>query len=96
MRRILLTAAFGLSILAGCIVYSGPQGSGVVVAPLPAVVELDIDPFYFYRGFYYHYHDDHHWSYSPHREGPWKELPRGHYPKETKWKKKGPGWKYRY
>lgn len=91
MKKFVFAALSGLFLITGCLMYAGPQGSGVmVVPPLPAIVELDMDPFFFHSGFYYHYHDDNHWTYSPSRNGPWKELPRGHYPKETKWKRKGP------
>jgi hypothetical protein len=77
--------------------YAGHEGRGaVVVPPLPAIVELDMEPFFLHDGYVYHYHDDHRWTYSPSRNGPWRELPRGHYPKELRWKGKGPGWKYRY
>jgi hypothetical protein len=77
--------------------YAGPEGSGaVIVPPLPVIVELDLDPYYYHGGYYYHYHDDHRWTYSPSKGGPWHDLPRGHYPKEVKWKKKGPAWGYRY
>ncbi|TLM65572.1 MAG: hypothetical protein FDZ69_09415 [Deltaproteobacteria bacterium] len=91
MKRTLLAAVLGGFLLSGCLMYASPEGRGVVVVPpLPALVELDIEPFFFHRGYYYHYHDDHRWSYSESRGGPWRKLPPGHYPKEVRWKKKGP------
>lgn len=97
MKRNLPTVLFGAFLLSGCLMYAGPEGSGVVVVPpLPAIVELDLEPFYFHSGFYYRYHDDRHWSYSQSRGGPWKKLPPGHYPKEVKWKGKGRGYEREY
>lgn len=97
MKRAISVVLLGCLLLTGCIMYTGHGGSGVaVVPPLPAIVELDLEPFFFHSGYVYRYHDDNHWTYSPSRNGPWRDLPRGHYPKELRWKGKGPGWKHRY
>jgi hypothetical protein len=90
MKRTVLVALFGACLLSGCLMYAGPEESGVIVSPLPAIVVLDLEPFFFHSGFYYHYQDDRHWSYSHSRSGPWRDLPPGHYPKEVKWKRQGP------
>ena len=92
MKKAALIVLCGAFLLPGCLMYAGPDGSGVaVVPPLPAIVELDLEPLFFHSGFFYHYHDDHNWSYSHSRGGPWNPLPPGHYPKEVKWKGKGRG-----
>ena len=88
------TALFGLlvaCVLSGCLWVPGPRGTGVlVVPPLPAVVELDAEPYYFYSGYYYYYQNDR-WSYGQSRRGPWLELPRDHYPREVRWRGRGQG-----
>jgi hypothetical protein len=72
-----------------CVVSPGPPGyGGVVVAPLPAVVELGPDPYYYHSGRYYFY-EGNHWRYSSSRAGPWVDLPRSHWPKETRYKGRG-------
>lgn len=89
MKRQVCAWLLGASLLWGCLVVPGPHGPEVVVPRLPPIVEL-VDPFYFYGGFYYYYHDDR-WSYGRSRSGPWTDLPRGHYPRETRWKGRGGG-----
>jgi len=77
-------AFFAVSILTACIVSPGPGGYGVEVAPaLPAVVVLDVEPYYYQSGYYYFYQSDR-WQYSRSRSGPWAELPRSHWPKEIR------------
>lgn len=86
MYKILLFAPLTALLLSACIVVPAEHGSGmVVVPPLPVIVELDVEPYYYQRGYYYFY-DNNHWRYSNSRSGPWTDLPRGHYPKETRFK----------
>jgi hypothetical protein len=62
-----------------------------VVAPaLPLIVELDVEPYY-YQGGYYYYYDNNFWRYSNSKSGPWTDLPRSHYPKETRFKGRAGG-----
>jgi len=64
----------------------------IIIAPvLPPVVVLGKEPYYFYRDFQYFYNNNH-WYYSKSKNGPWTELPRDHYPKETRYK--GKNWKH--
>lgn len=82
-----------VSLLAACMVVPtdrrGYGSGGVMVAPLlPQVVVLDVEPFYFYSDFVYHYTNDR-WYYSQSRRGPWAELPRDRYPREVRYKGKG-------
>jgi len=83
-RLILLGASF--FILTSCVV-SPRRGGGVEVVPfLPVVLELDAgQPYYEQNGYHYHYSDDR-WQYSTSRNGPWMELPRSHWPRETRWR----------
>ena len=88
----LIAALLTALVLSACIVVPADHGPpGMVVAPaLPAVVELGPDPYYYQRGYYYYY-DNNRWRYSNSRSGPWADLPRSHYPKETRYKGHGDG-----
>lgn len=84
MKRWVLAALFAVLLLAGCVIAPGPPGYEVEVAPpLPAIIELDVEPYYFQGGYYYYYHDSR-WDYSRSRRGPWLELPRSHWPREIR------------
>jgi hypothetical protein len=93
MKRIMILL-IAVSLLTACAVvpggrYGHPSGEVMVVAPiLPSVVVLDIEPFYFYSDFHYHYAKKG-WYYSKSRSGPWYKLPKNRYPKEVKYKGKG-------
>lgn len=85
MYKKLVIASLAALVLSACVV-TPPRGAAVVVAPaLPALVEFDVEPYYFYRGYYYYY-DNARWRYSSSRSGPWVELPRSHYPREIRFK----------
>ncbi len=95
MKRILITTIVLLSLLMPSTVISmGRRGPGVAVVVtvpiLPAIVELDEEPYYYQNGYHYHYNDNR-WYYARSRSGPWNELPRDHYPKEVRYKKRGGG-----
>lgn len=84
MKRMLLVVLFAASILSGCVVATAPPGYEVDVAPpLPAVIELGVEPYYYQSGYYY-FHQNDRWHYSKSRNGPWMELPRSHWPKEIR------------
>jgi hypothetical protein len=84
LLRLVLVSIFTAFMLTACIVPPGPGGYGVEVAPpLPPVVELGVDPYYYQNGYYYFYQNDS-WHYSNARNGPWRELPRSHWPKEIR------------
>lgn len=88
MKTALIATLLALSLLAACAVVTrdhdyGPEG--VIVPLLPSVVVLDVEPFYYYGGFHYHYRSDR-WYYSRSRSGPWLDLPRDHYPREVRFK----------
>ncbi len=84
MKNLILIALFAAFSLTACVVSPGPPGYGeVTVSPLPPVVELGVDPYYYQNGYYYYYHNDN-WSYSQSRNGPWYDLPRSHWPREIR------------
>jgi len=86
LRPAVLLAAF--IILTACLVMPAGRGRGpgvVIVPPLPSIVVLEQEPYYYQSGYYYYYHNNN-WSYSKTRSGPWENLPRGHYPKEIRFK----------
>jgi hypothetical protein len=84
MHRMLVVPLLAALLLPAC--YVAPAHDDYAVVPaLPVVVELGVEPYYFHGGFYYYYHDsDHRWSYSRARTGPWRDLPRDHYPREVR------------
>ncbi len=84
MKRLVLLALYASFILTACVITPAPVGYEAEVAPpLPPVVELGVEPYYFHSGFYYFYDNDR-WRYSRARGGPWQELPRSHWPKEIR------------
>ncbi len=84
MKHLVLVALCVLFMLTGCVIAPAPPGYEVEVAPpLPPVVELGVEPYYFHGGYYYFYDHDQ-WRYSRSRGGPWRELPRSHWPKEIR------------
>lgn len=86
MKSLLLVALFATISLTSCVVTPDYYGQGgVVVSPLPAVVELGSDPYYYQDGYYYFYQNNN-WRYSKSRSGPWTDLPRSHWPKEVRHK----------
>lgn len=93
MYRMLIIAPLTALLLSvsACVVTPADHGPGMVVAPaLPLIVELDAEPYYYQRGYYYYYDNDL-WRYSNSRSGPWSDLPRSHYPKETRFKGRAGG-----
>jgi hypothetical protein len=86
MIRTLIVAPLAALALSACVVVPARHGPGMVLAPaLPAVVELGAEPYYYQRGYYYNY-DNSRWRYSQSKSGPWTDLPKSHYPKETRFK----------
>ena len=88
--RAVVVVLLALSCITGCVVATEPPDyyGTEVVQPLPPVVELGDEPYYYHRGYHYWYHDGR-WDYSRERRGPWRELPRSHYPRETRFKGAG-------
>jgi hypothetical protein len=70
-------------ILSACMVSSRPGGGVEIVPFLPAIVEVDLDGYYAHSGHHY-YHSNGLWYYSTTKGGARKELPRSHWPQETK------------
>jgi hypothetical protein len=96
MKRFIPAVLLATFMFAGCVVTPGRGGYGVEVAPaLPAVIELDASPYYVHGGFYYFYHDNR-WDYARTRNGPWRELPRSHWPREIRHRGEHRDRDYRY
>lgn len=86
MRTKLLFPTLAALLLGACVLVPTDDRGGYVVAPpLPAIVQLDVEPFFFYGGYHYFY-DNNRWRYSNSRSGPWVDLPRSHYPRETRFR----------
>lgn len=86
MLRTLIVAPLAALVLNACVLVPADHRPGMVLAPaLPAVVELGVDPYYYQSGYYYYY-DNSRWRYSRSRSGPWTDLPRSHYPRETRFR----------
>lgn len=91
MHRKLIVAPLAALLLGACVVAPAEHGYGTVIAPaLPVYVELSTEPYYYQSGYHYYYNNSR-WQYSNSRSGPWTDLPRDHYPKETRYKGHGNG-----
>lgn len=83
MKRKLIVLASLVLMFSACMV-APMHGGGMAVIPiLPAVVELGDDSYYAHDGYHYFYSDDR-WYYSGSRDGRRSELPRSHWPRETR------------
>jgi len=95
MKSVLALFLVAVFAVTGCVVVPDRRGhhgpAVLIVPPLPPVVVLEDEPFYFYEGYHYHYRDNG-WYYSKSRRGPWKALPRDHYPGKVRFK--GKRWKH--
>lgn len=83
MRSNVLVPLFSVLVLSGCMV-AHRRGGGVEIVPiLPVVVEIGTDDYYTQDGYHYFYTNEH-WYYSDSRDGRRSELPRSHWPRETR------------
>ena len=83
MKTKLVVLMFSAFMISACVV-APRQGGGVEVIPiLPAVVELDGGDYYAHGGYHYFYNNER-WYYSSTRDGYRSELPRSHWPRETR------------
>jgi hypothetical protein len=92
MKKTLIPTIVMVCLLMACSAMAmgrrGPDVDVVLSIPLlPPIVELQTEPYYNHSGYYYHF-DNERWYYSRSRGGPWADLPRDHYPKETRYKGK--------
>lgn len=86
MNRMPIVAPLAALLVSACVVAPADHGPGMVIAPaLPLIVELDVEPYYYQSGYHYYYSNNS-WRYSNSRSGPWTDLPRSHYPRETRFK----------
>lgn len=90
MKTSLMAMMFAVFVLTGCMVQNR-RGGGVEVVPiLPIMVDLGDADYYAYNGYHYYYTNDR-WVYSTSVGGPRMDLPRSHWPKETKRRGRGHG-----
>lgn len=89
MKKTMVSMLFAVFLLSACAIVPAGRGYGpetaMVVPLLPPVVVFDVEPYYYYKGFHYHYANDR-WYYAKSRRGPWINLPRDHYPREVRYK----------
>jgi hypothetical protein len=96
MNKSLLAAPMAALLLSACVMAPAGRGPGVTVGvgiavpALPVIVELGSDGYYAQGGYTYYYDNDR-WRYSESRSGPWVDLPRSHYPRETRFRGRGDG-----
>jgi hypothetical protein len=83
MNRKALLPLLSLLLLSACLVAPNRGGGLSIIPILPTVVELDADNYYAQGGYHYFYNDDR-WYYSTSRDGARSELPRSHWPHETR------------
>ncbi len=82
---VLMSSAF---LFSACMV-APRHGGGLTIIPiLPTIVEIDDDAYYTQGGYHYFYTDDR-WYYSDSRNGHRSELPRSHWPHETRRRGRG-------
>jgi hypothetical protein len=93
MNKSLLAAPLAALLLSACVVAPTGRGHevglgiGITVPALPLIVELGSEPYYSQGGYVYYY-ENNRWRYAQSRSGPWVELPRSHYPKETRYRER--------
>jgi hypothetical protein len=94
MNRKLIVAPIAALLLNACVVAPLDYGPGVAVAPaLPLIVELGVEPYYHHQGYFYFYeHENARWRFSNSRSGPWIDLPRDRYPRETRYRGRTERW----
>jgi len=83
MRSKAVLPVLSVLILSACVVAPRPGGGLQVIPILPAIVEVDSDNYYAHGGYHYFYTNDR-WYYSSSRNGERSELPRSHWPRETR------------
>lgn len=75
--------ALPMLLLLGCMVEARPGGGVEVVPILPSLVEVGPDG-YFSHGGYHYFYSGNRWYYARTRDGERHELPRDHWPRETR------------
>ncbi len=83
MRSMAMVSVFSILLLSACMVAPRSGGGLEIVPILPTIVEIGSDNYYAHDGYHYFYTNDR-WYYSSTRNGQRSELPRSHWPKETR------------
>ena len=83
MKRWMPVLMTSTLLLTACLV-APRRGGGLEVIPvLPAIVEIGPDAYIAHGGYHYFYANER-WYYAASRNGERKELPRSHWPRETR------------
>ena len=90
MNSRLFALVSSVVLLLACVVAPRPGGGLEVIPILPLVLELGDDNYYEQGGYHYFYSNDR-WYYSNSRNGDRRELPRSHWPRETRHRDHGRG-----
>lgn len=88
MKKSVILVIFSAFLVTGCTIgfLGGHRGGSIVIVPaLPLMVEIDTDRYYYQNGYYYSYRGDV-WFFSESRQGPWRRLPKSHYPREVRYR----------
>lgn len=83
MKSKVIPLVAAVFILGGCLVRSTPRGGVEIIPILPTIVEIGDDSYYEHNGYHYFYTNER-WYYSDRRDGARRELPRDHWPRETR------------
>ncbi|HCZ33635.1 MAG TPA: hypothetical protein DHV93_09390 [Holophagaceae bacterium] len=84
-----LVPVLSILLLSACLVAPSRRGGLEVIPILPTFVEVDADDYYAHGGYHY-FHTNDRWYYASSRNGERRELPRSHWPKESRRR----GWKH--
>lgn len=83
MKSKMLVVTCSILMLSACLVAPNRRGGLDIIPILPAIVEVDSDSYYTHGGYHYFYTDDR-WYYAETRDGRRMDLPRSHWPRETR------------
>lgn len=84
LSRFVIAILFAVTMLTACIVPTRNGGVAVILPPpLPVIVDVGPDRYYYQDGYHYYYHGDR-WQYSRERNGSRMDLPRSHWPREIR------------
>lgn len=83
-----LVPVLSILLLSACVVAPNHRGGLDIIPILPTIVEVDSDNYYAHGGYHY-FHTNDRWYYASTRGGERRELPRSHWPKETRRRDEG-------
>ncbi len=83
MNHKAIVPVFSILLLSACLVAPNRRGGLEIIPFLPTIVEVDVDNHYAHNGYHY-FHTNDRWYYASTRDGDRRELPRDHWPRETR------------